>query len=795
MMHDRDHQLTPRYAPHQISMVGSGPYGGYYAATDFGHEPAKRMGGIDAIGLFLRVVRYRRIVAAIIAACLLLALVATFMQTAKYQATAKLEVVVPSARVFQDIEVTAESGDIRAFQTAREKLKSRALAQRVVYALNLAERKDFLFPRGDFSPGNILYRAFGLGGASTKHDLPQEALVRIATSRVMAGLKVDLVPNTSLLTIDFRDQNPTYARDIANQLAQSFIDQRIDQSSATSQQARTFIQQQVGQVKEKLQESEKALVEYAKAAGITVTGNDDSLISSNLADINKALSAAIQENLDYDRLVKQIDAGQGANLEQVLGSEALDKLRGILAEFKGAYQQKALLFKPDFPEMRQLASQIRETEKQLDLGVRAITDSIRLKYQETVGKVQDLRRKLAELEADQASYQDKNIQYTILKRDVDSNRAQYDNLIGKLNDIDVGAELKMQNAAVVDLAVAPSDPYSPNLPINLAIGLVISLLVTGAVIYVFELLNNAFSNPDQVESELGLPILGILPNVDDAEMEQQMSKPTSALSEAYRSLRTSLQFSGVDGAPATLLVTSAEPSEGKSTTVIKLAEDFASLGARILIIDADMRKPSMHRKFNEDNAIGLSNVLTNTARREDLPRLIRRAKSSNVSFMSAGTVPPNPADLLSSARMSLIVSSLRKRFDMIIIDAPPVIGLADVPILSRLADATLLVVSANKVSPKSAGMALKRLKAAGANVVGAAFTMFAADKFEYSYSYGHLRRKYHTYADPAIPLADATDCKMEPQAHVSNWSLDFVAAGLRRHFGGFLDRFQSSRRA
>ncbi|WP_245422659.1 polysaccharide biosynthesis tyrosine autokinase [Rhizobium sp. AG855] len=750
-----------------------------------------RATSLDMIGLFFRVLQYRWLILSLLAAGIVLAGLLTLMQTPRYQAIAKLEVLVPSARVFEDLELTSESSDIRAFQTAREKLKSRALAERVVYALNLTEREDFLFPRARISPLNIFYRAFGSEPQKTDSSLPPDALMRIATSRVMSNLKVELVPNTSLLTIDYRDQNPAYARDIANQIAQSFIDLRIDQSSKTSVQAREFIQEQVALVKERLQESERALVAYAKTAGITVTGNEGSLLDTNLSDINAALSKAVQENLDFDRLVKQIDAGQGDSLEQVLGSAALDKLRGTLIDLKGDYESKRLLFKPDFPEMRQLASQIRETEKQLKMGVLAITDSIRLKHQETVAKVADLQKKITELEAEKSTYQDKNIQYTILKREVDSNRAQYDSLIGKLNDVAVGSELKTQNAAVVDLAVSPTMPFSPSLPINIAIGSIISLLLAASVIYVAELINNAFSNSDQVEKELGLPVLGVLPLVPEIDLEQQLTNPQSALSETYRSLRTSLQFSGAEGAPATLLVTSSEPGEGKSTTVIKLAEDFASLGGRVLIIDADMRKPSIHRRFNEDNVIGLSNLLTNTVRRGDLARLVRRGKSSNVFFISAGTVPQNPADLLSSPRMSLIVSSLRKQFDMIIIDAPPVIGIADVPILSRLADATLFIVSTSKVSRKSVTMAVRRLTSAGANVVGVALTMFTVGKFEHNYRYGNLNYKYYTYSSSSNLLPEVSSNTEGQDRDVWNWSVGFVVFRVRQHFDNILDRIKS----
>ncbi|MAY64103.1 MAG: exopolysaccharide biosynthesis protein [Rhizobiales bacterium] len=791
-MFNRSHIMPSGPLSYPTTVLGE-PHNGSNSAPDFNFDGMQRSGGIDAIGLFFRVIEYRWLIGGIVTVGLIMAFLVTLIQTPKYQAVAKLEVVVPSARVFQDIEVFSESSDIRAYQTARERLKSRALAERVVFALNLTEREDFLFPRKSFSLANIFNRAFGAEPKVEKIDLPHDTLVRIAASRIMGNLKVDLIPNTSLLTIDYRDQNPRYAREIANQLAQSFIDQRIDQSSKTSEQAREFIQEQVVQLKERLQESEQALVEYAKSAGITVTGNDSSLIGSNLAEINKALSTAIQENLDYERLVKQVDAGQGGSLEQVLNSQALDKLRGTIADLKGQYQQKILQFKPDFPEMRQLRSQIQEAERQLALGVQAITDSIRLKHEETVQKVSDLRQKLSELESDEASYQDKNIKYTILKREVDSNRAQYDSLIGKLNDVAVGSELKMQNAAIVDLAIVPSQPYSPKLLVNLGIGGILAALLSGALIYVFELVNNTFSNPDQVETELGLPILGILPLADE-DIDLDLANPKSALSESYLSLRTSLQFSGVDGAPGTLLITSADPSEGKSTTVIKLAEDFASLGARILVIDADMRRPSIHRRLGQDNAVGLSNLLTKTTRKEDIPYIIRPTKTPNVSFMSAGTVPPNPADLLSSTRMGLIVSSLKKRFDVIIIDAPPIIGIADVPILSRLTDATLLIVSANKVTRKSASMALKRLNAAGANVVGAAMTMFPVGKLDYNYKYGYLKYKYYSHEDALPQLPTTADTKEGRGKHVSDSSHSALVHGFRRHFRNLVERTKPASR-
>ncbi|RUY33145.1 polysaccharide biosynthesis tyrosine autokinase, partial [Mesorhizobium sp. M7A.F.Ca.CA.001.13.2.1] len=654
-------------------------------------------------------VQYRWLIVMMAAAGLVAGVIVTMMQTPKYQATTQLEVLVPSAKVFQDIEVVSENSDVRAFLTAREKLKSRALAQRVVFQLGLGERPDFLFPTPSFSPSNIVYRAFGMSKSPSIEEKTPEEREAIAIKRIQEDLTVNLVTNTSLLSITFVDQKPKYASDVANQVAQSFIDQRLDQTSETSDLARQFIQEQVLQVKQKLQTSEKELVTYAKDAGITVTGDDKSLIGSNIEALNTALATAIQERLDAGRVVDQIEKGRGSSLGPVLESEGLQKLSDKLADLTSQYQQKLGILKPGFPEMQQLQSQIKELQRLYNNGVLAITDSLRLKYQEAQNKETDLKSKLAEMERQQVVFNDKNIKYTILKREVDSNRSQYDSLIAKLNEVGVSSELKTQSAAIVDFASLPTAPYSPRLSINLAVALALFMALAASIIYIIELLNNTFTNPEQIEKELGLTMLGILPLVGDRELIASIADQKSGLSEAYRSLRTSLQFSGAEGAPRSLLVTSSEPSEGKSTTSFKLGQDFAALGARVLLVDGDLRKPNLHRLFGLDNAIGLSNLLTNTVRKDDLPGIFRPTKYPNVTVLTSGTIPPNPADLLSSPKMALILTNLGKRFDLVIIDAPPVVGLSDAPILSRLAEGTLMVVSTNQVTRKSAKTALKRL--------------------------------------------------------------------------------------
>ncbi len=790
--------MLDRSRQHQIAGPGHGQalssdlyYDGGQNYSPYGRD-AEQDQGFNPLKLLFYAVHYRWLIAMMMAAGLVAGVVVTMMQTPKYQATTQLEVLVPSAKVFQDIEVVSESSDIRAFQTAREKLKSRALAQRVVFQLGLSEKPDFLFPTPDFSISNIFYRAFRISKAPSIEEKTPEQREAIAIKRVLSDLTVNLVTNTSLLSITFLDQKPKYASDVANQVAQSYIDQRLDQTSATSDLARQFIQEQVLQVKQKLQKSEEDLVAYARDAGITITGSDKSLIGTNIEALNAALQTATQERSDAGSVVDQIDKGRGASLGPVLESKGLQVLSDKLADLNSQYQQKLGILKPGFPEMQQLQAQIRELQRVYNNGVLAISDSLRLKYQEAQNKEADLRTKLVDMERQQVDFNDKNIKYTILKREVDSNRSQYDSLIAKLNEVGVSSELKTQSAAIVDFATQPTAPYSPRLSINLAIALALFMAISSSIIYVIELLNNTFTNPEQIEKELGLAMLGILPHVDDRELIASIADHKSGLSEAYRSLRTSLQFSGAEGAPRSLLVTSSEPAEGKSTTAFKLGQDFAALGARVLLVDGDLRKPNLHRLFGLDNTIGLSNLLTNTVRKEDLAGLFRSTKYPNVTVLTSGTIPPNPADLLSSPKMALIVTNLSKRYDLVIIDAPPIVGLSDAPILSRLAEGTLMVVSTKQVTRKSAKTALKRLRAAGANVVGAAMSKFAVNKFDYNYAYKYMNYQYYNYGTSAPKLEGKVDDGADQPTRPRSSTFRHLVRRIRSSISGFVDRAKST---
>jgi len=745
------HVIKPGYQSHV-----TGTYGPWQDENRYGLDDEGTGHGFGPVDIIRYLFKYRWLVAIAVVLGVMAGFVVTWMQTPQYQASVKIEVTPPSAKVFQDLEVVSQSADARSLFTEMEKLKTRALAQRVVFALGLADNPDFLFPAPHFALSNLFARAFGRDLDHNIRNYSPERREAIAVNRVRGNISVRRIGATNILSISYRNQNRELSSQVANQIAESFINERIDQTSETSDLARQFVVEQVAQVKDQLQTSERALVEYAKQEGVTLTGDETSLIASQIAQINTALSQAIQERLNYSRLARQIEAGRGASLPQVLESDGIQKLNENLANLSAEYRQKLAMFKPGFPEMQQLQARITELRSQIEGATEVVTTSILLKEREAIEKEADLRSKLTELEAEQVAFQDKNIEYTILKREVDSNRSHYDSLIGKLNQIGVGSELKQRNAVIIDAAAPPGGPFAPRLSSNMTQSLLFFIIAVAAIIYLLELLHNTFSSPDQLETSLKVLVLGVVPKASENEIADQLSDPKSALSEAYRSLRTSLQFTGVDGCPRSILVTSSGPAEGKSTTAFKLARDFGAVGMQVLLIDADLRKPSMHYFFGTDNLIGLSNLLTNTARREDWKRLFRRTRFSNLTLLTAGTIPPNPAELLSSAKMTMLYQACIARYDVVIIDGPPVMGLSDAPILTRLVEGALFVVSANQIPRNTAVTALKRLRMVGGQVFGAAFSKFVPKTFEYNnYNYRYMAEQ-SVYGDNQIELTDGT---------------------------------------
>ena len=520
---------------------------------------------------------------------------------------------------------------------------------------------------------------------------------------VQSGLSVAPVLNSSLVRISFDNSSPAWAQRIANGVADSYVSSNLERRYGATAYARNFLKERLDELKLKLEESEKALVAYAdekELIGSVRTSNkadakERSLADSDLAAMNTALQLVATERIRAQDLWEQADNSKGLGLPQILDDSAIKALRGQRAGLMAEYQNKLSTFKPSYPDMLRLKAQIDQVDQEIQSAAAVIKQSLKAKYESALQQEVLLKQKMDETKRGVLDTRNKEIQYNILKREADTNRTLYDGLLQQYKDAGVAGAVGTNNVSIVDRAQLPGAPFSPNLKKSLLKWLGLGLLAAVLAIALFELLDDTFKSPEEIEEQLGLAVLGIIPFSDRNILADITG--SSPVGEAFRSFRTALQFSTDQGAPKSIVVTSAQPGEGKSTTALALAVNFAQLGMKVLLIDADLRNPSQHRNLKRSNGIGLANYLAGAA----MPgSIFQETDIDGLYFMPSGPLPPNPAELLAGPKMMSLLSTASEKTNIVIIDAPPVMGLADSPLLASMASGTLLVVSTGRYSAR-----------------------------------------------------------------------------------------------
>ncbi|GAB2496115.1 GumC family protein [Arenimonas alkanexedens] len=703
----------------------------------------------DEINLldYWRIILKRRwTVLGVLGIVLMTTLVGTLLMTPIYRASTTVQIERDTIKIV-DVEgfsPTESPADRDFYQTQYELLQSRSLAQRVISQLNIANDPVYQAMTTP-SPWKVLLG----GGAEQDLESMTAAEVASAEQRTQSGittwflssLSIEPVRNSRLVRVHFDSEDPEFSRRVVNAVAEAYIASNLDRRFDASTYATGFLEDRLEQLKLKLEDSEKQLVAFAQREKIVDANDGSSLSTQSLGELNTAVAKAQDERIRAEARWRQAESATGMGLATVLGSPIVQTLQEQRAKLSAEYQDKLRVFKPAFPEMLQLKAQIDETDRQLAMEVGNIKSAIRADYETALAQEELLSSQVGMLRDEVLDLQSRSIQYNILKREVDTNRELYDGLLQRYKEIGVAGGVGTNNISVVDQAETPTNKHKPRLTLNLAVGLMLGLFGGVLLAFVFEYLDDTLKSPEDVEKQLGLSVLGVIPLLK-APMTpaKALEDPRSAFAESYRSVRTALQFATDHGVPRSLLITSATPSEGKSTTALTLARNFAQLGKKVLIIDADLRNPSLHRTLGVDNSNGLSNYLAGAAKATDV---IGATDTPGLMYMSCGPLPPNPAELLMGPKMLSLISIAREKFDQVIIDGPPVMGLADAPILANMADGTLLVVEAGETRITVARNALKRLLAARAHVVGGLLTKFSSKHAGHGYGYGAYN--YYSY--------------------------------------------------
>lgn len=727
------------------------------AAAPYGYPQEEQESAFDLLkywGLFLKH-RWLFLAGTLVSLCLGFAV--TFLMTPIYRATVTIEINREAPKIVNlsnDVR-GATIGDLQFYQTEYELLKSRSLAARVVADLDLANQPDF-FGTNASSPWAKL-RQIIFGGGQTRDRRDLAVRTNEAIGRVLGGLSVQPIANSALVRLNFDDPSPAWAQKIANAIGDAFIKTNLERRYDATAYARHFLQDQLAQIKLKLEASERQLVAYAQKEQIVNLGDKQPpLAAADLLAINSELAKVRAQRIRNEQLWRQAETTDGLGLPQILADGSIQTLRAKRAQLQETYQDNLNLFKPDFPDMKKLRAEIEEINRQIKAQVAVIKQSIRAQYEASLQQEALLVKQLAKNTNQVLDVQGRNIEYTILHREVDTNRTLYKALLQRYKDVGVAGGVGTNNISVVDAAQLPGARFSPSLAKNLGLALVLGLIVAALAVYILELLDDTFKTPEQVEEGLRLPVLGLTPLLaKNASLEEAFGDSHSALSEAYRSVRTALQFSTDGGVPKSLLVTSAQQGEGKSTSALALARNFAQLGQRVLLIDADLRNPSLHKALACENDVGLSNYL---AGGNAVSNIFKKTATPGLTFLPSGPLPPNPAELLAGPKLLSFLTVSLQRHDLVIVDGPPVMGLADALLLGSVTMGVLLVVSACDTRRGVAKAALKRLHFGRARIVGALLNKFDSRKagFAYGYGYGYGGTDYYGYGEEKPKLAPAS---------------------------------------
>ncbi|HEX5258798.1 MAG TPA: polysaccharide biosynthesis tyrosine autokinase [Sphingomicrobium sp.] len=691
---------------------------------------------IDLRKLWSAAWRHRLLILAVLGISLALGVLSLFLSHPIYQATASIEIENQPTKVlgtedFQQI-VSAQETD-RLLQTQIDILHSRALAERVVADLNLARNSEF-------------------AGAQPSGRVSESAETR-ATGAVQKGLVVSLPHNTRVVPVSFESTDPALAARIANAYVDNLISGNLQRHFDTSAYAKEFLQNQLEITKARLEQSEQALLTYARSVGIVdpnagageqgapATG-PRSLTTANLIDLNQSLAQAQANRIQAEGRWHEAAGTPLMNLPDVLSNPAIQQMTQKRAELQADYQEQLQHRKADYPAVQQAAAAIKELDSQIAALASSIRNSIHNQYVTAQQQESQLSSTVGQLKGATLAEQQLGIRYNILKREVDTNRELYDGLLQRYKEVSAEAGVTSNNISIIDRAETPLLPVSPRPLVNLSIAALLGALIAFLVVAALEIFYDGIRTPEEVEARFGVPLLGHTPMLASARNAvAELTDPESPVAEAYQTVRASLELSSEAGTPKTLLVTSSRAGEGKSTTALAMARDAALSGRSVLLIDADMRRPSLHKLLGTSKEPGLSNFLTQQMAAESI---VQQTDIPGLSFVASGPKPPSPAELVSGGAIRTLLTYLSSKYDQIIIDSPPVLGLADAPRLASIVDATVLVIEANTAPRGTVQNALKRLAAAKADIVGAVLSKFdwrkadpgTAYRAEQYYSYG-----------------------------------------------------------
>ena len=692
--------------------------------------------------------------------------------TSVYTAVAKVQIdpegsnLLPFEDVFSpSLYFLATESYIR---TQAEILRSQTLARRVAERLNLAEDPVFNQP---VSPGifSVLLGKFssqvrslislnGSSGPEEAEFFDVDVSRENAASAVRGATEIGAVRGTRLLEVSFTGPDPELAATLANVLVDEFIALTLDKRFSSAGAANTFLEEQMASSSSELKKAEDSLVAYAEANDI-INIADKNLFSQELQKLTEDKAAAQSKLISLQARYENIKDATIANFPTQLRTPAISLLEDRLYRLEQEFAAINAQYAPKHPAWQTKNQELETIRSQLEFEQGRTLEQMNRDYTEAVKHLQLLEREVDYKKAQAGGIYTKSIEYKILQEEVAATRKIYQDLLNQSKRAGISAGLKPSNVNLLDAARAPSLASAPSRSRMVMLGVILGLMLGVGLALFMDYIDNTIKNPDDIEQFVGLPTLGVIPSLgvkglrkrlvassieaDRSELvARSLQSPRSQLWEAYRSLRTSILLSHSGHPPKVILVTSALPGEGKTTTALHTAMVLSQTGARTLLLDLDMRKPAMARALSADSSLGMSNYLSGNS---DLSSQIQSVGVPDLFLLGAGPHPPNPAELLGSTRMSTALDLLRDYFTYIVVDSPPIISVTDALIVAGQVDGVLLVVHGGKTPRDAVRRASEQLHNVGARILGGMINNVDVRKSEYSYYYRYYYYSYEGY--------------------------------------------------
>jgi succinoglycan biosynthesis transport protein ExoP len=721
--------------------------------------------GIDLIELWHAVLKRKWVVASVITVFLVTAFLATSLTVPVYRATAVVQITHESPRILRidDFEATPRSWQaVEQFnQTQYEILRGRQLAENVVERLEVWNHPELT---GEIRQRSLLGEIKALprrvvrivrrtpDGArvgQVNPELQRERAIRRAGGALRSRILINPRPNSRLVNVSVSSFDPAFAAQLANAVIEEYIRSSMQRRYDAGQDARDFLESELGEMRIALERADQNLIDFAQQSGVANLHERIEMSKTSILRLNDRLNSAQGDLLQTQAFRRLINNGHAHDIRPVINDEQIQNLQRQRSDLSAEYASLSPRFKDDYPAVVELRSRMSEIDTQISERRGRIINDVIGEYQSLQAEIETIQEAVSQRDSEILALNQQSVQYNILRREFETNRELYDGMLQRLKEIGVAAGAHVNNIALIDSALRPGAPFLPNATQNLFRALALGLMFGVGLALLLEFLNTSIRRTQDVERLVGRPVLGLIPIVKLREQRQKTATgqkandravshyselhPKSDASEAFRSLRTSLMFSTPKGMPKTILVTSPGPGDGKTTNAINLATVMAQNGARVLLIDADLRKPRMHRDFCIPHSPGVTNRIAGVNGGDASVSAIVPTTVEGLFVMPSGSQAPNPAELLSSDRMRKIIGMAARAFDHVIIDSAPILGLADALVLSRTVDGVIMVVSSGRTSKDSIKAATRRLMQVQAPLLGVVLNQVDLDSPDYAY--------------------------------------------------------------